>query len=477
MPTGRFDYFAILAGMRTGSNLLEELLAAMPGIVCHGELFNPHFFGRPKGTERFGLTMDRRDADPVAAIGAMRAAGGGLPGFRLFHDHDVRAVVHVLNDPRAAKIVLTRSPLDSYVSLKIARRTGQWWLGDAPRVRRAKVTFDAEEYAEFLDETAGFGAMIERALQDIGQTAFRIAYHDLGVPQVIAGLGRFLGAEGTPDAAKVRAKVQNPAPLAERLTNPEAAEVALRQIATPDLSGAPVHEPVRGPGVKFFHACAGGLLLYMPVRGAAADPVPAWLAAADPGGEVETGLTRKALRRWKRQHPGHLSFSVLRHPLARAYDAFCRYLPSEGPARHCEVRHALIHRYGVPLPKGGAGPGYEEAEHRAGFLAFLTFLAANLGGQTALRVDNAWASQEVLLRAVAGFAVPDRVIREERLTCDLARLAADAGVPVPASPARFAVEAPFPLSRIHDAGIDAACAAAYRRDYEAFGFRDWQPEN
>ena len=45
--TQPFDYFVVLAGMRTGSNLLEEQLAAMPGIVSHGELFNPHFFGKP----------------------------------------------------------------------------------------------------------------------------------------------------------------------------------------------------------------------------------------------------------------------------------------------------------------------------------------------------------------------------------------------------------------------------------------------
>ena len=31
--TRPFDYFVVLAGMRTGSNLLEEQLAAMPGVV------------------------------------------------------------------------------------------------------------------------------------------------------------------------------------------------------------------------------------------------------------------------------------------------------------------------------------------------------------------------------------------------------------------------------------------------------------
>ena len=53
----KFDYFVVLAGMRTGSNLLEEQLAAMPGIVSHGELFNPHFFGKPETDTKWGLSM------------------------------------------------------------------------------------------------------------------------------------------------------------------------------------------------------------------------------------------------------------------------------------------------------------------------------------------------------------------------------------------------------------------------------------
>ncbi len=82
----------------------------MPGIVSHGELFNPHFFGKPDVTSKWGLSIPARNSDPVRVIGAMREASEGLPGFRLFYDHDARAIDHVLEDPRAAKIILTRRP-------------------------------------------------------------------------------------------------------------------------------------------------------------------------------------------------------------------------------------------------------------------------------------------------------------------------------------------------------------------------------
>ena len=58
-----FDYFVVLAEMRTGSNLLESNLNAFDGIECHGELFNPGFINTP-ATERYrDVTLAQRDGD------------------------------------------------------------------------------------------------------------------------------------------------------------------------------------------------------------------------------------------------------------------------------------------------------------------------------------------------------------------------------------------------------------------------------
>ena len=63
-----------------------------------------------------------------------------MGGFRLFHNHDPRAIESGVNDPRCAKIVLTRNPADSYVSWKIAQETGQWKLTNVKRRKDAKAT-------------------------------------------------------------------------------------------------------------------------------------------------------------------------------------------------------------------------------------------------------------------------------------------------------------------------------------------------
>ena len=470
-----YKYFVVLAGMRTGSNLLEEQLAAMPGISSFGELFNPHFFGKPEVKSLWGLSMHARNSDPERVIEHMQKVSTGLPGFRLFYDHDQKAIDHVLNDHGAAKIILTRRPIDSYVSLKIARKTGQWWLGDMTSARAAKVPFEAEEYVEFLDDLSRFQSYIAKALQTTGQTAFHINYDDLSDDDVLAGLGKYLGSGGPPDPAKVRAKVQNPTPVLSRLTNPKVAEEALKSLSAPDLGRITVYEPDRGPGLRFFRACKNTPLLYMPIRGAGFDPVPDWMRAIDPEGEIESGMTQKDLRRWKRQHSEHRSFSVLRHPLPRVHDAFCRFILTPEVENYSDVRAALVEQYNVPLPKDGMCDGYDLEQHRATFLAFLRFLAGNLGGQTALRVDNTWATQSTLLQAIGQFAVPDRVLREWQLDSELARLAEEVGIEGSLPAGRFQVDAPFDLADVATKDIQSACATAYRRDYVMFGFEDWRP--
>lgn len=470
-----FDYFVVLAGMRTGSNLLEEHLRAMPGIESHGELFNPHFFGKPGEVSKFDLSMAAREADPVRVISAMRRSAENLPGFRLFYDHDPRAISFVLDDPRAAKIILTRRPIDSYVSLKIARKTNQWWLGDLKTARAAKVTFDIDEYVDFLNTLGAFQAEISHRLQVSGQTAFHISYDDLSDDDVIEGLGQFLGAKGPPDPTKVRAKVQNPIPLADRLTNRASAENALSALTVPDLGAVPHHEPDRGPGLRLFRVCVSAPLLYMPIRGAGFDPIPDWLRAVDPDGTIEQGLTQRDLRRWKRKHPGHRGFSVLRHPLARAYDSFCRYVLPSDVENYADLRSALISKYEVPLPEAFPNPDWSLAQHREAFLAFLTFLKGNLGGQTGVRVDNTWATQDTLLSAIAQFSVPDRVIREDALPEALAALADEAGVEAPEFSGSYSVPTQFSLADVATDEIQSAAEAAYRRDYMMFGFEAWTP--
>jgi hypothetical protein len=249
----------------------------------------------------------------------------------------------------------------------------------------------------------------------------------------------------------------------------------MSRLAMPDIGRLINHEPDRGPGLKFFRVGRSVPLIYMPIRGAWDDPVPDWLKRMEPDGEIDGGMTQRELRKWKRQHPGHRSFTVLRHPLPRAHDAFCRFVLPPDVETHAEIRDALVSKYGVPLPREYPDDAYSLDQHRAAFLAFLEFLAGNLGGQTSLRVDSSWASQHALLNAIGQFVVPDLVIRSENLASDLSVLAAEVGQDAPDIAADTGAAEPFALSEVVTEEIGKACARAYRRDCVMFGFGDWTP--
>jgi hypothetical protein len=141
-----------------------------------------------------------------------------------------------------------------------------------------------------------------------------------------------------------------------------------------------------------------------------------------------------------------------------------------GPPDYEELRHILVRHHRVPLPDDPADAGYDAMAHKAAFGAFVGFVRGNLGGQTGLKPDPAWASQTTLLQGICRFAPPDFVLRRENLGPSLDRLSDDLGLPraTPGIPAPG--NAPVQLSEIVDDALIADVAAAYRKDFVTLGY-------
>ena len=458
----RFTSFVVFAEMRTGSNLLEANLNALPGVHSHGEVFNRYIMGKKDRTEMFGITMEERDRAPRLLLHKLREETEGLPGFRFFHDHDLRILDDVLPDPACAKIILTRNPLESYVSWKIAQATDQWKLTNPKRLKTAKVRFDVPEFIELLRAFQAFQLLLLQSLQTTGQTAFYLDYEDLGSVEVMNGLAIFLGVEARLKQLDDTLKKQNPGPLEDKLENPEAIAEAIALIDVFNLGHTPSFEPRRAAGVPTAIASDTGLL-FVPIRSGPEAAIRDWFASL---GDVTDGFEQKSLRQWKRKHPGHRSFTVLRHPLLRAHAAFRRKIVM---AEAQDLRRILINGFLAELQPPGEPFASVEAE-RAAFLIFLTYCRLATGGQTGARVDPSLASQTALVQGFATFQPLDHLLREDRLAEGLAALAAEAGVSPP-------VLAPDPaeaaLLSIWDESLEAAAADAYARDYMGFGFTRW----
>ncbi|WP_071674277.1 hypothetical protein [Nioella nitratireducens] len=474
--TRRFDAFVIFAEMRTGSNYLEATLNDLPDIDCLGEVYNPTFMGHHNTFEIHGIDMDRREAKPLDLLEAIiDNAGDVTPGFRFFHDHDPRVLDRVLPDSAIAKVILTRNPLESYVSRRIATETGQWRLTDMKNRKSAKIEFRLWEFENMLADLQAFQEKLQRGMQTTGQTAFFIRYEDINDVDVVNGLARFLGSDHALEATNAKLKPQNPSDLSQKVENYDHMVRSLAKMDKFDLGRTPNFEPARHAAVPSFVALPETGLVFMPIRGAAVEPVKAWMAGLDGIGPdaLLTDLKQKDLRQWMRKHPGHRSFTVLRHPLERAYTVFNTCIvPNDRPA-FSNIRRVLKKRYGLPIPSDGWIKGYYADQHKEAFIAFLNFLKGNLAGQTSLKVEPVWASQTAVLEGMSQFMLPDHILREEDMIEMLPRLAAEQG----RSGADFDMalpDSPIELSDIYDPEIEALISDVYRKDFLNFGFAPWQ---
>lgn len=465
MAPARFTSFVIFAEMRTGSNFLEANLNAIPGVKCHGEAFNPYFIGTEGRQDYLGVDLAARGADPSRLLAAMQAQTAGMSGFRYFHDHDPRVLDIVMRDQACAKIVLTRNPLESYISWKIATASDQWWLANTRHLKTVRPRFDADEFRARLDAVQSFQRLLRARLQTSGQSAFVLDYEDIRDLDVINGLAAFLGVPGRLQALDFRFKKQNPEAIAEKVSNPAEMARALAGMQGFDLAHTANLEPRRAPAVPQYLASTGAPLLFMPIRSGPEQRLRAWLSGFGP---MRGSFDRASLRTWRAEHPGHVSFTVLRHPLARAQAAWDEFLHKEYMP---ELRPYLkrVHRFVLP-PKGAGLP--DPAEYRAGFLVFLDLARHLLAGRTELHTPAPLASQLAILQGFGQMQAPDHILREDRLHEGLAFVASQAGLTahdLPPEPK----SASHPLGALYGPDLEQAARAAYGRDYEAFGFGPW----
>ncbi|WP_299548086.1 nodulation protein NodH [uncultured Tateyamaria sp.] len=472
----KFDYFVVFAEMRTGSNFLETNLNAFDGLSCHGEAFNPFFIGYPNADGILGITQEMRDSDPKTLLREIKKTPD-LSGFRYFHDHDLRIFDKVMDDPKCAKIVLTRNPVDSYVSWKIAQATGQWKLTDAKARKDGKATFVADEFVTHLSALQEFQVTLLNRLQFSGQTAFYVGYEDLQNLQAMNGLAKWLGVDSQLDALDKSLKVQNPSALSDKVSNFGHMQKALLDLDQFNLTRTPNFEPRRGAAVPTYFASQSQPILYLPIRGWPDDQALGWLNALDKakGVQPKSRLSQNDMRDWMRANPGHRSFSVLRHPLERAHAVFCHRILNTGQGGYGGIRATLGKRYKLALPDDPSDVSYDKVAHRDAFAAFLRFLKANLNGQTAIRVDPDWASQAKTVEGFAEYALPHRLMRAETLAHELAELGASIGLADAPQLDAPATDTPHKLTDIYDTEIEGLARAAYACDYLMFGFRDWAP--
>ena len=160
----------------------------------------------------------------------------------------------------------------------------------------------------------------------------------------------------------------------------------------------------------------------------------------------------------------------MHHPVARAYEVFCRHILPIKDDRYAELRKGLRRVHNLPLPEHPDDPPLSARQIRQCFGEFLKFLKFNLAGQTALRVDGAWASQTQIIQGFCKFAPPHMIVRADSLEEDLKLLTQQVGLSWQNPPPASRPQSPA-LSEIYDTELEALAREAYAADYSNFGFK------
>lgn len=367
-------FFAILGMMRTGSNYLERSLGTHPDIAIFGEAFNPGFIGGPRKTTLAGWDVAHRDANPLGLVDALIASRPHkLIGFRIFNGHDARALEHCLTDPACARIVLRRDPVESYVSLKIARETDQWMLSNPQKRLVARVTFDAAEFDAYRARIDRHYAMIETAMARHGQAALWIDYADLRDAGTMPRVLRHLGVAEMALTASIHR--QNPEPLSRKVVNFAEMCGHLGHIPGDAVAAGPGAQatPVISRQLPLMHLAQPG------ARQATARVLMHWLEKRECGADARSTAelvadTSEIFEYGERDDHRALSFTFVRPVVERLYALFLEQaLP--GPAALPHVREALVSAFGETGSPGAYRNGLTDpvnlALHRDRFLRFL----------------------------------------------------------------------------------------------------------
>jgi LPS sulfotransferase NodH len=219
--------FVIVAGRRTGSNLLCTLLGSHADVLCHHELFNPSgiYYALPLRDSDFSLgTMDERAADPLAFLARVwdHDLGKRWVGFKMTRGQDRQVLDAVFADATVRVIVLRRANrLKTFVSELRAELTRRWEVYDPADIDAAcpRVRVDVRALDAYIAENEAFYAAVDAALARSGSPMLRVTYEHLFRADEQQRILAFLGLPAGAVILSARSVKQNSSDLRDLIEN------------------------------------------------------------------------------------------------------------------------------------------------------------------------------------------------------------------------------------------------------------------
>ena len=149
--------FIVFCYARTGSYRFMDILNRQDNITAYGEVFkNQRIELSPDILEKLGLKnndTELRDSAPIEFYNKLAKLHDNQHfGFKIFPGHNYQIRSYLAKKDDLIKIYLVRNPIQSYISVKLAQKTGKWVVKKDSVVKKDKVQIDfsLDDFSNYL---------------------------------------------------------------------------------------------------------------------------------------------------------------------------------------------------------------------------------------------------------------------------------------------------------------------------------------
>ncbi|WP_206534491.1 sulfotransferase domain-containing protein, partial [Mesorhizobium sp. M7D.F.Ca.US.004.03.1.1] len=236
--------FVVIAGERTGTNLLIGLLKDYEDCQCGFELFNPVNINKDVipwdniSVEEVPALLELRRTDPVSFWNALcersEAEGYSATGFKLLYGHGLsqdRVLQALMSDENVMIIhLLRRNLLKRLVSEQQAQSSGKWAEGwSSPITKREPVALTEGEIINSIQQIEEHQAFFEKAFAH--HRVLKIFYEDLAnrPVRIAERTAHFLGLRARNSPARVKFRKTGAEKLKDALVDADALRARMRR--------------------------------------------------------------------------------------------------------------------------------------------------------------------------------------------------------------------------------------------------------
>lgn len=191
--------FTIFCFPRTGSYRLVELINRASSVVCFGEVYKKKSIELPlELLNGFGLSKQDvtiRDEKPIEFYNKLIAQCNDvdLMGFKIFPNHNNKVYKYLLREKSIKNIFLARNPVQSFISLKVAQKSGIWVSKNKSSTEfNEKIDFKFEEFFEHVVHQYSVYQKAKLVSSFNDKDALFIDYSDTLTPEGVQSVYDFL---------------------------------------------------------------------------------------------------------------------------------------------------------------------------------------------------------------------------------------------------------------------------------------------